>query len=78
MRDIDYAAVAVQKAIVEKFGRKSELENLSVTVCGNTISVDDGEKSAQGSRDALLAGVRQADSYDRLWEILSAPKPTSR
>ena len=78
MRDIDYAAVAVQKAIVEKFGRQSELENLSVTVCGNAISVDDGVKSAQGSRDALLAGIRQADSYDRLWQILAVPKQSLR
>lgn len=70
-RDIDYAAIAVQTALVEKFGRKNDLQSVTVTAGENTISVRDGERTAQGTRDNLLAAVRAADSYDRLWEILA-------
>jgi hypothetical protein len=70
-RDIDYAATAVNTAIVEKFGRKSDLENLSVTAGERTISIRDAEHAAEGTRDALLAAIRAADSYASLWEVLS-------
>ncbi len=57
-RDIDYAAIAVNKAIVEKFGRKTDLKNLSVAANDRTISVHDEERTAEGTRDELLAAVR--------------------
>ena len=71
-RDIDYAAIAVQTAIVEKFGRKCDLQNLSVTANERTISVRDGRQAGEGTRDELLAALRAADSYPRLWELLPA------
>ena len=69
-RDIDYAAIAVKKAIVEKFGRKAALDDLAVTAKEKTILVRDGDRAGEGSRDRLLAGVREADTYLELWERL--------
>ncbi len=71
-RDIDYAAIAVRTAIVEKFGRKADLEQLELTANENTITVHDGQRAADGTRDNLLAAVRAADSYAMLWEILAS------
>jgi hypothetical protein len=68
-RDIDYAAVAVKNAIVEKFGRRHDLEDLAVTANERTISVRHCERSAEGTRDNLLAAVRKAESYDQFWEL---------
>jgi hypothetical protein len=68
-RDIDYAAIAVRKAIVEKFGRQNDLHELVVTANERTISLCHSGRQAEGTRDDLLATVRKADSYDRLWEI---------
>jgi hypothetical protein len=70
-RDIDYAAIAVHTAIVEKFGRKSDLQNVEVTANDTTISIHDGAHTAEGTRDDLLAAVRAADSYAKLWEVLA-------
>jgi hypothetical protein len=69
-RDIDYAAIAVNTAITEKFGRKSDLRELAVTANERTIRIQDGLRRAEGTRDDLLAAVRDADSYDNLWELL--------
>lgn len=71
-RDIDYAAAAVKAAIVEKFGRTNELRELKVTPHENTITVQDGGQRLEGTRDQLLAALRKADSYERLWEMASA------
>jgi hypothetical protein len=73
-RDIDYAAIAVRTAIVEKFGRQNDLQALEVTANDASISVVDGENSGEGTRDNLLAAVRAADSYPKLWELLAAPR----
>ena len=70
-RDIDYAAVAVKTAIVEKFGRKSELQDLNVTAHDKTIEIRDGAKVAQGSRDDLLAALRKSETYEELWAELA-------
>ena len=74
-RDIDYAAIAVQKAIVEKFGRSADLQNLAVVAGEKAISLRDPERDAQrgaaGSRDDLLAAIRAAESYDDLWQLLA-------
>ncbi len=68
-RDIEYAATAVNTAIVGKFGRKQDLAKLEVVASDRTIIVRDGERTAEATRDSLLAGVRDANSYDELWEI---------
>jgi hypothetical protein len=68
--DRDYAAIAVKAAIVEKFGRTNELQSLDVTANERTIVVRDVEHVSSGTRDDLLAAVRAADSYARLWELL--------
>jgi len=71
-RDIDYAATAVQRAIVDRFERTDDLQQLVVTANENTITVCDGERSAAGTRDNLLAALRKATSYDELWQLLQA------
>ncbi len=70
LRDIDYAAVAVKTAIVEKFGRQNALENLQVIANEDTISVVDGEHSAEGTRDNLLIALRKAGSYENFWQVV--------
>ena len=69
-RDIDYAAITVHTTIVEKFGRKCDLKNMNVKANERTISIQDGIHTAEGTRDDLLAAIRAADSYEKLWEIL--------
>lgn len=69
-RDIDYAAVTVKTAIVEKFGRKTTLTDLTVTANERTLSVQDGEQMAEGTRDDLLAAVRKAETYEQLWQVM--------
>jgi hypothetical protein len=76
LRDIDYAATAVKTAITEKFGRQCELQDLRVTANEKTISVDHEGRTAEGTRDALLAAVRKAQDYTQLWQVL--PQPGSR
>jgi hypothetical protein len=74
-RDIDYAAIAVQKAIVEKFGRYADLQHLAVAAGEKAISLRDPElgltRGASGSRDDLLAAIRAAESYENLWQLLT-------
>jgi len=68
LRDIDYAATAVKKAIVEKFGRQNPTEDLLVTAKERTIAVQDGEHIAEETRDNLLAALRKAESYEQFWQ----------
>jgi hypothetical protein len=70
LRDIDYAASAVQRAIVEKFGGRDDMQELRVTANESTISLDHAGRSGEGTRDALLAAVRKADSYEQLWQVV--------
>ena len=70
-RDIDYAAVAVKKAIVEKF-RDTALEDLEAVAGERTISIRHGGRKAEGVRDDLLAAVRKATSYGNFWEVLQS------
>lgn len=70
-RDIDYAAVAIEKALTEKFGRDHDLTDLTVTAQERTIVVRQGDRLGEGSRDDLQALIRQAQSYDDLWQILA-------
>ena len=69
-RDIDYAAAAVKKAIVEKF-RDVELQDLQVMAGDRTIFVEHDGRSAEGTRDDLLAAVRKATGYAHLWEVVA-------
>jgi hypothetical protein len=70
LHDIDYAARAVKAAIVEKFGRSEKLDALEVVANERTLSVLDGERLAEGTRDNLLAMIRKSDSYKNLWQTL--------
>ena len=74
-RDIDYAAVAVKTSISDKFARKADLSALEVTANERTITVRDGDRAAEGSRDDLMAAIRKATDYDDLWNVL--PKKRS-
>ena len=69
-RDIDYAAVAVKKAIAEKFS-DIDLETLQVTAGQRTIYVEHDGRNAEGTRDDLLADIRKATDYANLWEVLA-------
>ena len=77
-RDIDYAATAVKSAIVEKFGRATDLQRMDVVANEKTISVSHEGRTAEGTRDALLAAVRAANSYDELWELVPTSSKTAR
>ncbi|MBN2215863.1 MAG: hypothetical protein JW719_00665 [Pirellulales bacterium] len=70
LRDIDYAAAAVKRAIEEKFSN-AELESLQVMAGERTIYVEHQGRSAEGTRDDLLADVRKATDYDHLWKVLA-------
>lgn len=78
LRDIDYAAKAVKLAIVEKFGGKSDLQQLAVSAHDRTISVRDGRRELEGTRDELLAAVRAAGSYESLWDEAAGDESPSR
>ena len=69
-RDIDYAATAVRKSIVEKFWRE-QLQDLETVAGERTISIRHEGRTAEGTRDDLLAAVRKATSYADLWEVLA-------
>ena len=71
LRDIDYAAAAVKTAIVEKFGRLNPTDNLQVTANETTITLQDDQQVAEGTRDNLLAAVRKASSYDQFWKLFA-------
>lgn len=69
-RDIDYAAAAVRKAIVEKL-RTADLADLETVAGQNTIEIRHQGRVAEGTRDQLLAAVRKAATIDNLWEVLA-------
>ncbi len=69
-RDIDYAAAAVKKAILEKF-KDADLENLQVMAGERTIYIEHEGRHAEGVRGILLAAVRKAKSYPDFWEVMA-------
>ena len=71
-RDIDYAAIAVRTAIVEKFGRANDLADLVVIAKERTLSVQDDARRVEGTRDDVLAAIRKSDNYEQLWQLLPA------
>lgn len=70
-RDIDYAVVAVRKAIVEKF-RDTALEDLQVVAGDRTITIEHAGRKAEGVRGDLLTALRKAKSYANFWDILES------
>jgi hypothetical protein len=72
LRDIDYAAVAVKTALVEKFGREEAMEDLQVVANERTISVQHGPRRGEGTRDHLISAARKVGSYDQFWKLISA------
>lgn len=70
LRDIDYAAAAVKTAILDKFGKQEELQDLRVTAGDTTISVTHEGRTAEGTRHELLSAVREAQDYSQLWQVL--------
>ncbi len=70
-RDIDYAEVAVKKAIVEKF-KDTVLDDLQTVAGERTISIHHAGREAEGTRDDLITAVRKATSYTNLWEVLES------
>jgi hypothetical protein len=78
LRDIDYAAIAVKTAVVEKYGRTHSLENLRVVAKEATIALSDGEHMVEGTRDNLLIALRKSGSYQNFWELAasSSPRPS--
>jgi hypothetical protein len=69
-RDIDYAAIAVKNALVEKYARGNDLQDLEVIALDRTIVIQHAGRKAEGTRHDLLSAIRNADSYERLWEEL--------
>jgi hypothetical protein len=71
LRDIDYAATAVKTAIVEKFGRAEGMDDLQVVAHDKTISIQHGERSAEGTRDSFMSALHKVGSYDQFWKMIS-------
>ena len=72
LRDIDYAAAAVKTAIVEKFGREEALADLQVVAHERTISIQHGQRIAEGTRDRLITAVRKVGGYEQFWQLISS------
>ena len=77
MRDIEYAAVAVRRLIVEKFGAQHDLSTLTVHAAETTIVVADGDLKIEETRDKLLSWLRSSATYGDLYE-LGAPTGLNR
>ena len=70
-RDIDYAAAAVTRAIMDKFKDIApEPESLQVVAGESLIAIHHAGRSAEGTRDNLMAVIRKATSYSNFWEVL--------
>lgn len=70
-RDIDYAAIAVTNALIEKYGRQNDLQELTVMPNERTISLLHGGRRAEGTRDELLSGIRKSPTYEQLWQLFA-------
>jgi len=67
LRDIDYAARAVGKAVREKFGKDAVLDQLEIVAGERTIRIRDGQRMTENTRDNLLAAIRRAVTYETFW-----------
>lgn len=70
-RDIDYAAAAVKKSLLEKYGEQNDLSSLEVEALEKTIAIQDGERRTEGTRDRLLGYVRDAANYQQFWDSVT-------
>jgi hypothetical protein len=77
-RDIDYAAQAVRSAMMEKFGRQNELDDLQVVAGEQSIRVEHQGQAAAGTRDDLLAAIRNSADYASLWKELQTSQRFDR
>ncbi len=68
-RDIDYAASAVNKSMVEKFGGKCDLGGLTVVALESVIRLEDGQRRSEGTRSFLMSTIRKAETYDQFWQL---------
>lgn len=66
LRTIDYAARAVQAAILDKYRIAPDTSDLRVEALDDTIRVAASGRDIQGTRDELMAAIRQAASLDEL------------
>lgn len=71
-RDIDHAAIAVKKAVGDKFARQVNLEGLEVQVQDRTIRLSCGGRAVEGTRDELMTAIRMAENFDQLWSFEAA------
>ena len=76
-RDTDYAAVAVNEAIVQKYGRAEDLSELKVVANDRTLTVKHGEHRVESTRDNLLAAIRTAASLAEFWQQFPASHRTA-
>jgi hypothetical protein len=67
MRDIDYAAKAVSKSILEKFGRQNDLTELKVEALDRTIRISLEDHQLEDTRDNLMMTIRKAADLSALW-----------
>lgn len=77
LRDIDYAAAAVQRAVFEKFS-SVDLKNFQVMAGDRTIYIEHDGRNAESIRGVLLDDVRKATSYDDFWDILANDERITR
>lgn len=65
MKDIDYAARAVQTAFQRKFGAGHDLDSLVVEPLEMHIALAFSGQRLEGTRDELMIAIRKADDpYD--------------
>lgn len=67
-RDIDYAAAAVRRAILERFPEETSEETLAVHALEATILIEDRGMRAEGTRDELITRIRKVPTLDKFWE----------
>jgi hypothetical protein len=67
LRDIDYAALAVETAFRDKFGRQTDLTDCKVSAGATTITINDRDQTVAGTRDQLLARLRRSATYAEFW-----------
>jgi hypothetical protein len=73
-RDTDYAAIAIRNAVEEKFGRQTSFPQLEIEGNERTITVRDGDRRVEGTRDNLLAALRRSATYADFWEVLETDR----
>lgn len=70
-RDIEHAAVAVENALKERFGRQVDFTELKVTPHERTMTIRHDGRITEGTRDRLITAIRRAATYDELWQELT-------